>query len=262
MGLAFTEQGNTENPSVVFIHAFPLNRKMWKYQVEGLSQSLHVLAPDLPGFGESPILQKNPSMTAYAESIKNFLLEKKIHKAVFMGCSMGGYVLFEIFRQYKEMVAGLILCDTRPQADTPEARVQRMETIDYVRVNGIRSLAEKMLFSLLCLETTGQTPEKVDEIKEIILSNSTEGIIQALWALASRRDSVELLQSIDAPTLILVGREDVLTPPDLARSMQNHIKNARLDIIPNAGHLSPYEQPHLVNRSIRKFLEESNIISR
>ncbi len=260
MNLAFSEQGNGGKIPLILIHAFPLHRGMWKYQLKGLSQNVRILAPDLPGFGESPMLKNNPGMDSYAEAIQGFLAEKGIGKAVFGGCSMGGYILFELWRRCHELVAGLILCDTRAEADTPENRAIRMEAIDNVRQKGVAFFGEGMLDKLLSSNTRQKLPEKINEIWDMINSNSQEGIIHALWALATRCDSRETLSTINVPTLLLVGDDDILTPPTLAQSMQAGIPESRLEVIANAGHLSPFEQPATTNEKILDFLQGNQLL--
>jgi len=255
MNLAYSESGNPNARPLVLIHAFPLNRAMWKHQLDGLSNCAHLIAPDTPGFGESPTLSEGPTMAAYVSAIAGFLDRMKIEKAVFAGCSMGGYILFELLRSYPDRVEGLILCDTRAEADASDARETRMQAIQIVREYGLAPVAQGMIPKLLCPNTLESNPDLVSEIESAILSNQPEGIIHAQQAMSDRTDSVQTLHSIGIPTLILVGESDELTPPDLARSMHEMIRGSRLEILPKAGHLSPLEQPQAANTAIRTFLD-------
>ncbi len=250
MNISYSEKGDMSALPLVLIHAFPLNRRMWTRQMDGLSDKLRTLAPDLPGFGETPVHVDDQSMAAYVKKLKQFLDGKGIYKAVFAGCSMGGYVLFEFWRTYPDTMSGMILCDTRAEADTEETKANRMKSIEDVREKGIGPLAETMIPKLLSSETVSSREELVSEVREIILSNTTEGVANALAAMAERPDSTDTLNIIDIPTLLIAGKEDIITPPEVAENMQTKMKNARVEIIPGAGHLSPIERPELVNQSI------------
>jgi len=260
MKLAYTEQGEHSTLPLVLIHAFPVTRRMWRRQWEGLSHTIRVFAPDLPGFGESPLLEKSPSVASYVETMVEFLDGLSIQRAVFGGCSMGGYFIFDLWRRHPHRVAGIILCDTRAEDDTPELREKRMKSIEQVRSQGLAPLAEGMLPLLLCRETHEQRKEKVEEIRTDILGNTPQGIIHCLTALASRPDSRNTLKTISVPTLIVVGKDDVITPPTIAQSLQAGIPNSTLAVIPSAGHLSPFEQPEEVNAAISKFIGSAGLI--
>ncbi len=260
MTLAFSRNSSLETPALVLIHAFPLNSKMWKHQLNGLDDTIQVIAPDMPGFGESEPFTEVPSMGAYVRSLLSFLDTQNIKQAIFAGCSMGGYILFELWRVAPERVRGLILCDTRAEADAPEMREVRMKTIEQVLQNGPAELAEAMLPKLVSSSTLEKRPDLMEKLKQFIINNPNQGIAHALQALADRPDSSNDLPTINVPVLILVGEDDQLTPPDLAKSMHNKIPGSRLGIIKNAGHLSPLEQPERANTVIRTFLMESGLI--
>lgn len=264
MDLAYSENGKSVAPHLVLIHAFPLNRSMWKYQLDGLADHAHVIAPDLYGCGETPIYSRGetpiytikPNMTYYARTIIHFLNQMSINKAILGGCSMGGYILFELWRAYPERFAGLILCDTRAEADTLEARAVRLQSVEAILEQGLSPLAEGMIPKLLSSNTLETKPDLVSDIKNAILTNNKKGVAYAQYAMARRPESTETLYTIDVPTLILVGEQDVLTPPDLARSMNEKIPHSQLHVLPEAGHLSPVEQPEMANQLIRGFIND------
>ncbi len=259
MNLAFSESGKPKPLSLILVHAFPLNGAMWKHQLKDLQDVLHVIAPDLPGFGRSKPLEEAPGVDGYAKALIQFMDAKGIASAIFGGCSMGGYILFELWRQAPERVTGLILCDTRAEADTPEAREKRLNTIEDVRNQGTDSLAASTIPNLLSPKTVETREDIVAEVIEMIQANSPVGIIHALQSLASRPDSTATLPEIKVPTLMLVGIEDVLTPPSLAKTMQAAIPHASLEVIPEAGHLSPFENPAAANQAIRKFIKKAKL---
>jgi 3-oxoadipate enol-lactonase len=165
MNLSYTMKGSSDNLPLVLIHAFPLNKAMWRHQLEDLSDIACVIAPDTPGFGESPVLSEPPTMNAYVKKFQDLLSSLNIEKAVFCGCSMGGYILFELWRQCPERVAGLILCDTRAEADGEEARKKRENSIEQVNAQGTQATAEAMLPVLAGQHTRQNRQALVEEIK-------------------------------------------------------------------------------------------------
>ncbi|MBD3268105.1 alpha/beta fold hydrolase, partial [bacterium] len=238
----------------VLLHAFPLNRNMWKHQLAELSDTFRVVAVDLPGFGQSPRLTKPPTLQAYVDEVLETIGSLNIGKAVFGGCSMGGYILFQLYRDHSHRVQSLVLCDTKPAADTDEARQNRFNTIQTIKDQGATHLAETMLPKLTSPKTPAMNMELMGEIKFSVLSNPVQGLCHALEAMAGRDDFTELAKSIELPTLIINGRDDNFTPPEVAQDMQTLIPGSVLKIIEDAGHLAPLEQGHIVNQEISRFL--------
>lgn len=239
---------------VCFLHAFPLNRHMWQHQIEHL-RSRGVVAVDLPGWGESVCAGTPPSsFTEFASSVRDTLTALGIREAVFAGCSMGGYTMFEIWRRWPEMVQGMILCDTRPEADTDEARANRMRQIELVRREGTGCIVDFVREKLIGRTTTAENPALAAQIIEMAKKAPVQTVLATLNALAGRADSTPDLETITVPVLAIVGEEDVVTPPAVAKAMVDKIPGADLVIIPRAGHLSPLENPVAVNQAIDHFL--------
>lgn len=253
MHLAYSEKGTADSPPILFLHAFPINRQMWRHQLDGLSDEFHVIAPDLPGFGQSPLLKEAPTIDAYAKSVINLLDRLDIERAIFGGCSMGGYILFQIYKEFSNRVSGFIFCDTKAAADTEEAKQNRYAIIKTVQEEGLRPLMESMGPKLVCPSTQDKRKDLYENIKEVILAQPVEGIVHSQEAMANRQDYHETAKSITVPTLLLFGNEDVFTPPDSGRMLQACIPGSQLEIILNAGHLSPLEQPVIVNEHILRF---------
>ena len=255
--LHYIRKGDSkEKVPVIFIHAFPLHHAMWAAQMEALSKKFLLYAVDLPGFGKSPSLRDPVEIGAYVQAIQEFMNEEKISSAVLAGCSMGGYILFDFWRKAPQQVRGLVLCDTRPEADSDEARENRMKTIDQIRSEGLDFLADSMIFRLPGTSTREQNQDLLESIRTMILSNSPIGVIHALQAMASRRDSTALLPEINVPVLAMVGEEDPVTPPNVVQSMAGQIAGTEYVEIPRAGHLAPLEQPDAVNTALLAFLNK------
>ncbi len=238
-------------PVLLLLHPFPFDRRVWAPQVEELAQDVPVLTVDLPGFGESPPAS-TASLDAWADQLDE-LVEMQIggRPVVVAGLSMGGYVALRLAERHPERLEGLILADTRAQADTPEGRTAREQAAAQVRSEGVGAIAEGLLEKLL---SANAEPGLVQRAREIMLEQSPEAVSTALLAMRDRPDSTDLLGKIAVPTLVMVGAEDVLTPPSDAEKMYCSIPRAWLVRIPGAGHLSNLEAPEEFNAAVRGFL--------
>ena len=239
-----------QGPAILFVHGFPLDRWMWHPQVGALDGFLRV-APDLPGLGESPLGEGPASMASYAAELGRCLDRLHLESVVLCGLSMGGYIAFECLRQWPERIAGLALLDTRADADTEEGRRGRDRLIAEVRTRGAVAAADAMLPKLVGTTTAEAKPAWLSELRRRIERSPVEGVVAALEAIKARPDSTPLLGKIAVPTLVLVGAEDVITPPPLAEAMAGAIPGASLVVVPGAGHLPTLEQPHAVTEALQ-----------
>jgi pimeloyl-ACP methyl ester carboxylesterase len=251
-GVAYDDEGRGE--AVVLLHGFPFDRSMWREQAEALSGTCRVVAPDLRGQGETPLGGADLTMGEMAEDVAALLDELKVERAVLGGLSMGGYVAFEFFRRFPRRVRALVLADTRPQADTDEARRTREETARRALNEGMAPIADSMLPKLLSANTREGRPDVVERVRAMMFGMGPEGAAAALRAMAVRRDQTDLLPSVDVPTLIVVGGEDTITPPSDAEAMAAKIEGARLVRIEGAAHLSNVERPEEFNRALVEFV--------
>jgi pimeloyl-ACP methyl ester carboxylesterase len=242
-----------EGDALVFLHGFPFDRTMWRHQVATLTRWKRV-AIDLRGFGASSPPTDGVSMQRYADDVVAVLDALGTRQAVFIGLSMGGYIIFELMRRYPERARALVLADTRADADAPESRRSRDELIAVARAEGPDGLVKRQLPKLLAQETQRTRPELVREVGEMMMRASVPGIVGALEAMKERPDSRSLLKEIAVPTLVLVGAEDVPTPPAGAKAMAGAIPGARYAEVPAAGHLAPLEQPLVTSRLVLDFL--------
>jgi 3-oxoadipate enol-lactonase len=254
MLLAFTDEG--AGPVVVLLHGFPLNRSMWSGQIGELGRSFRVIAPDLRGHGESPAPDAVYSMELMAEDVVELLDGLAITEPVVVGgLSMGGYVALALAVKHPERIRGLILADTRAAADSPEAARGREETAQAVLRDGHPgAVVESMIPKLFAGSTIQGRPEVVAPMRAAMEATSASGVAGALRGMAVRPDRRDALKSIAAPTLVAVGEQDAISPPDEARAIAEALPNARLAVIPGAGHLSPCENPEAFNAAVLDFL--------
>ena len=250
--LAYSDEG--QGQPIVFLHAFPLNRSMWNPQIRGLKNNFRIITIDLRGHGESEAPMWRYSLGQFAEDIKGLLEHLGISKAAFVGLSMGGYILFTLYRKYPSLFNALVLADTRATADTPEAKATRFSMAQIAYKRGSSTIAELMLPKLLGSTSLDHRQDLVEQLRHMITANEISGIVGDLMAMEERPDSTPLLRDLKIPTLVIVGEEDVASPPEEVQGMAEHIPGAKFTIIPEAGHVSNLDQPKLFNQSIREFL--------
>lgn len=237
---------------IVFIHGFPLDRTVWRHQLDTLT-GFRRIAFDLRGMGQSDAPDLGYSMATYADDLVALLDALGEERVVLCGLSMGGYIAFEFLRRFRPRVRGLVLMDTRPEADSAEGRKARDALIAKVRDLGPIAAAEAMLPRFF---TATVPTDLIHSVREMIMRTPVPGIVGALGAMRERPDSTPLLPTlVGVPTLVVVGQEDVITPPAIAEAMAAAIPEARLVEIPGAGHLPSVEQPVPTTRAILKFLQ-------
>jgi 3-oxoadipate enol-lactonase len=238
---------------VVFLHGFPHNRTLWAPQLGGLMSRARCVAPDLRGFGESEI--RGPySMDRYADDVIAMLDALQIERAVIAGLSMGGYVAFALWRRHRARVRALILADTRAGPDSEEAKTKRRSMIALAREKGSGVIADAQITGMVGKTTRERHPDIADAVHRMLTMAPVEGVVGALEAMIARADSTPTLATIDVPTLIIVGDEDVLTPPSEARAMHAAIPGSRLEVLECAGHVSNVERPAAFNHVTSEFL--------
>jgi pimeloyl-ACP methyl ester carboxylesterase len=231
---------------------------MWVEQIAALGPLCRLIAPDLRGHGQSESPDGVYTMDEMADDVVELLDQLEIKQPIVLGgLSMGGYVALSLVLRYPQRVGGLILCDTRAAADTPEAAKGREETARKVMREGTgRSMIETMVPRLFGKTTLEKHPQRVEAMFAVMERTSPLGIAGALRGMAARKDRRGELARITMPTLVLVGEDDVISPPAEAREMAAAIPNSRLEVIPGAGHLSPYENPTAANLAILRFLSQ------
>jgi len=243
-------------PPVVLLHGYPFNRTLWKDQVEALRDDYRVITPDLRGFGDSDASDGAATMSRMARDIAQLLDALEISSATIGGLSMGGYVVLAFYKQFASRVSGLLLADTRPQSDTEENKQVRASQAQEVMAEGMAGIADAMLPKLLTSETVSRRPEVVKRVRDMMIKTNPAGAAAALLGMAVREDQTSLLSQIAVPTLILVGREDPITPVADSEKMHDQIKGSRLIVIENAAHVSNIEQADVFNVELRSFLGE------
>jgi pimeloyl-ACP methyl ester carboxylesterase len=242
--------------TLVLIHGFPLSARMWEPQLELAELGWRIIVPYLRGFDGAPPSQVATSVDDYAGDIIDLLDGLHVDQAVIGGLSMGGYITFALFRHAPRYFRAMVLADTRAQADPPEAVEGRRAMMTAVQERGVAAAAAEMLPKLVCDMTRSNRPEVVETLRAMMLGNSADVVAGAITALMNRPDSRPGLSTIHCPTLVVVGQEDVITPPAMSEDMQRAIAGAELVVIPDAGHMANMEQPAAFNAALARFLAQ------
>jgi len=255
--IAYEDVGS--GPSVVLLHGYPFNRSIWREQVEEVRKNHRVIVPDLRGHGDSAVTPGPATMESMALDVATLLETLNISRATIGGLSMGGYVALAFYRLFPLRVRSLLLADTRSQADTEEGQQNREQQAERALREGMEGIADALLPKLLAPETLADRPDIVRRVREMMVGTEPEGAASALRGMAVRKDQTSFLSRIIAPTLILVGSNDVLTPAADSELMHREIGGSRLQILEGAGHVSNLERSEEFNRAFVKFLNDVEV---
>lgn len=246
-----------EGPDVVLVHPYPCDHSYWLPLAPQLESRFRLVLPDLRGMGRSGCGAGVATMAKLAEDLARLCDELKIGRAGFVGCSVGGYVLFEFWRRSRARVQALALTDTKASLDSEEARLARLRNAEEILQQGPRWAIEQMLPRMLSPETLRSRPAVVKQALEAMRSATAQGMAAMQRGMAERADSIATLPSIDVPTLVLGGEDDAPSPVAELERMARGIRGAELKIVARAGHLAALERPEEVGIALRDFLERS-----
>lgn len=252
----FYEVAGSGSP-IVLLHPFPANHELWRPCVNALETSYRLILPDLRGHGDSAIGEGPATMAKHAADLTHILEAEQIGRAIFVGVSIGGYILFEFWRKYRARVAALVLCNTKAAAETADSRAARLQAAADVLERGTEPFFEALIPKLLG-ETTRRThPDLADGALRMMRKMSPEDVALVQRGMAERQDSVDTLKTINVPSLIVTGDEDQLAGVREAEVMRRNIARSEMIVVPRAGHYSPWEQPLEVGRILRQFADRA-----
>ncbi len=222
----------------------------------GLLNTRRVYAPQVEALADIadftiPELWHHDTMGAMAEAV----LASAPPTFALCGFSMGGYVAFEIFRRAPERVERIALMDTQAGPDSPETAARRRGFIEQTQIGRFHGIHPTLLPQLV-------HPSRIadENISQPLLDMAREvggdGFVRQQQAILGRADSRSLLVEIDRPAVVIVGRQDLVTPLPRAQQMAADIANARLVVIEDSGHMTPLEKPAEVSAALRRWLTQ------
>jgi len=245
-------------PPLILLHGFPLDHRQWLPQLTSLSANYHVIAPDLRGFGRSALTDQPYTLADLAGDVEQVRQHfSNGERIALCGLSMGGYVAFEYWRSYASHLTGLILANTKPDADSDQARQARLDMCTQAQQVGAWEAVAGMLPKLLTEHhLSEQQGEAFLATQQMLKECSVEAVCRAQHALAQRADFIAKLPSIQTPTLVITGEADSIAPADATRKWAAVIPNSSCHVIPQAAHLTPLESPVRFNQLLHDFLQD------
>jgi 3-oxoadipate enol-lactonase len=244
-----------KGPDLVLLHPFPTNYHIWDPIAERLAAYYRVILPDLRGHGDSETGEGPATMAKHAADVLRVCAELGVERAVFCGNSIGGYVMFELWRQHRERMRAMVLCGTKAGADNAEARSNRLKAAEMVEREGSEQFIEETLPRLLGESTRRNRPDLVERARNMMRNMTVAGIAAVQRGMAERPDSIPTLVTIDVPALVIVGDEDLATPRAEAEIIARGIRGSRLAVVAGAGHYVPLEKSEEVHGLVREFLQ-------
>ncbi len=244
-----------DGPDVVMLHPFPSDHTFWLPLTQHLESRFRLILPDLRGLGLSGVGEGATTMAKLAEDVLRLCDELKIGRAVFVGCSVGVYALFEFWRRSRERVKALVIMDSRAGADTEAGRAARLKNAEETLQKGPAWAIEQIMPKLLSPSTMSSRLDVVEAAKKTMSRSTATGMAAMQRGMAARADSIDLLAQIEVPTLVLGGEDDMASPVSELERIARGIRGAELKIVSKAGHFSAFEQPAEVGRIVRGFLE-------
>jgi len=251
--VSVTDRG--QGPPLLLVHAFPLSARMWTPQLEAGPEGWRLIAPDLRGFGASPPGTVAPRhVRDHAADLLALVDHLQCGPVVLAGLSMGGYIAFECWRQRPDLIRALVLADTRADPDTDDSRARRQLLQQQAAAAGTGAVIDAMLPMLLGASSQARDPHLAVQVRAWAMENTAAGVIDALEVLRTRPDSRPDLARIACPVLVLVGAEDTITPPTLARTIAEGVADGVCVELADAGHLASIEQPRAFTQALSTFL--------
>jgi pimeloyl-ACP methyl ester carboxylesterase len=242
-------------PPIVFLHAFPLDGRMWAPQVDALSDHYQVVVPDLRGFGAAKEqVVEVAEMDLLADDLARLLDEHGLDQVVLCGLSLGGYVSFAFARRHPSRLRGLVLARTKATADDEAAAAARLEMAERVVAEGVGFLPEVMLPRLLGSTSRRDRPDLVERVTKLLGDQDPAAVAAAQRGMARRPDVTEELAAVTVPALVLSGTEDEQFGPEVGRGLAAALPNAKFVPFEKAGHLLNLEQPDQVNEVLLDFV--------
>ena len=259
--LSYNDIGEGEIP-IIFLHGYPFDKSMWIGQLDSLKSSYRLITCDIRGFGKSTDETTPLRIDLFSEDLLSFMDKLKIPKAILCGLSMGGFIALNAIKRFPDRFEALILCDTQCIADTDSIKENRYIAIEQINLNGPNDFNEKFVKSVFHPNSLLNEIELVKSLRSIVFTNSKHIISAGLIALAERSETCSTLGDIHVPTLIICGREDIVTPLVQSEFMHKHITGSILKIIENAGHVSNLEHPDEFNNCLSDFLSSLSRVSK
>lgn len=242
--------------SLIFLHGFPFDQNMWDAQVAFLKDDFLCVTYDIRGLGKTNPGDGQFTMEMFADDCLTIIAELELEKPALCGLSMGGYLAFRVLERAQEIFKAAILCDTRAESDSDAAKLKRANGARQINTESVEKFVEGFVPN--CFSEKFKTEHLVEYNVYLERSKKSNplGVKGCLLAMQGRTGTTSFLPQIKIPTLLLCGIEDNLTPPAEMNAVAEKIPNSKYLVVPEAGHMTPIENPEFVNKAIKDFLLE------
>ena len=254
--LSIIQTGTENKQPIIFIHGFPFDHRMWDYQVDYFKNNYNCITYDIRGLGDSPAGDGQFTIEGFVDDLFDLVDAFKIEKPVLCGLSMGGYIALRAVERDENKFGGLILCDTKAEADNNDGKINRAKGIKNINFNGVENFAENFIVKCFAEDFIKNNATEYRAVLERAKKSQPMGVKGCLLAMAARTDTSHYLSKINLPVLLMCGELDTLTPPDVMMAMGDKITNSEFLLIPGAGHVSAMENPKAFNSAIEDFLNK------
>lgn len=253
-GINIHTKGDKKNKAIIFVHGFPFDMTMWNDVVAQLKNDFYCVMFDVRGLGKSKTGDGQYTMEAFTEDIYNIVDVLKLEKPLLCGMSMGGYIILRTAEKEEDKFGGLILCDTRAEADDDAGRLVRAAKIKQVNEKGVKTFVKDFIPPLFGNKTIKENDKLVLKTVNKYKQNDPVGVKGCLLAMLGRTDTNSFFEKTNLPSLVICGEDDKLTPPAYMENLSKKNSGSTFLKVKGAGHLTPIEQPEVVaNAVIKKF---------
>ncbi|MGA7836892.1 MAG: alpha/beta hydrolase [Ignavibacteriaceae bacterium] len=250
------QTGIENKQSIIFIHGFPFDHKMWNRQIDYFGKDYRCISYDIRGLGQSPAGDGQMTIESFVDDLSDLIEELNLSHPVLCGLSMGGYISLRAIERDEDKFGGLILCDTKAEADNNEGKLNRAKGIKEINLNGVENFVVNFVLKCFSDNFIKDYRNNYEEVLNRAKSSEPTGVKGCLLAMAARTDTTNYLSKIKIPVLLLCGELDRLTPPDIMMTMGGKINNSEFVLIPEAGHVSAVENPKVFNTAVENFLKK------
>ena len=255
--LATFQTGGERNQPIIFIHGFPFDHKIWDLQVNYFKNNHNCITYDIRGLGQSPVGDGQFTMEGFVDDLFNLIEMHSLDKPVLCGFSMGGYIALRAVERNEKKFKGLVLCDSKAEADNNQGKINRANGIKEINNLGTEKFVENFVQKCFSENFINSNKKEYEEVLNRSKRSSSIGLKGCLLAMAGRTDTTDYFSKLKIPALLICGEMDKLTPPDVMQALAGKLNHAEFVLIPRAGHVSSIENPTVFNSSLEKFLKKS-----
>ena len=251
--LFFTDHGHGE--PVIFLHGYCETHEIWKSIESYLQKNYRVICPDLPGFGDSEMLQIGFSLREVADSIKELLDHLEISNCVIIGHSLGGYVALAYAEKYPETLKGFGLFHSSAFEDSAEKKKIRNKLIEFIGENGVEPFVKTFIPSLFNQEKLDKNIAALEAVKELAYRTTVDTVIEYARAMRDRPERLFVLKNFKKPILFIIGDKDGSVPFEKSLKQSQIPEKAVVHILKDTGHMGMFEEEEESQIHVKEFLD-------